>query len=69
MMLGWCGNTAAHCGAGNQVPYNYVASTPSSSTSSVAPSPTPGKLVNDWNDCNPQADSCNSGFTCCVAPG
>lgn len=65
---GWCGNTAAHCGAGNQVPYNFVASTPSSSTSSVAPSPTPGKLVNDWNDCNPQSDSCNSGFTCCVAP-
>lgn len=65
---GWCGSTAAYCGAGNQASFNYPGSSPSPPPS-PSPAPGTGKAQPDWNNCNASVDTCSSpGFTCCVAP-
>ena len=63
---GWCGSTAAYCGAGNQASFNYPGSSPSPPPS---PAPGTGKPQPDWENCKASVDTCLSpGFTCCVAP-
>ena len=63
--LGWCGSTAAYCGAGTQSQWAFSPSSPSSGGSSTSSSS--NTLVPAWSDCKLGVDTCVSGFQCCVA--